>query len=131
MAVKGAVVVQQMVRSDLASAGVAFTLDPDTGFRDVVVITGSYGLGESVVGGKVDPDEVQVFKPMIESAEDPIIRRRIGRKQTSIIYTHGVSHQRTKQILTKESDQSKPCFTDEDAKLLAKWYAFVPQTVGF
>ena len=59
MAIKGAVVVQLMVRSDLASAGVAFTLDPDTGFRDVVVITGSYGLGESVVGGKVDPDEVQ------------------------------------------------------------------------
>ena len=121
MAVKGAVAVQLMVRSDLASAGVAFTLDPDTGFRDVVVITGSYGLGESVVGGKVDPDEVQVFKPMIGKAEDPIIRRRIGRKQTSIIYTHGVSHQRTKTIQTKEADQGKPSFTDEDAITLAKW----------
>lgn len=60
MQVKGAVSVQLMVRSDLASSGVAFTLDPDTGFRDAVVITGSYGLGESVVGGKVDPDEIQV-----------------------------------------------------------------------
>ena len=60
MQVKGAVSVQQMVRSDLASSGVAFTLDPDTGFRNAVVITGSYGLGESVVGGRVDPDEVQV-----------------------------------------------------------------------
>jgi pyruvate,water dikinase len=60
MDVKGAVSVQQMVRSDLASAGVAFTLDPDTGFRNAIVITGSYGLGESVVGGRVDPDEVQV-----------------------------------------------------------------------
>jgi pyruvate,water dikinase len=121
MAVKGAVAVQLMVRSDLASAGVAFTLDPDTGFRDVCVITGSYGLGESVVGGKVDPDEVQVFKPMIGTAEDPIISRRIGRKQTSIIYPHGVSHKRTKTIVTSESDQEKPCFTDEDAKQLAKW----------
>lgn len=93
MKVKGAVVVQLMVRSDLASSGVAFTLDPDTGFRDVVVVTGSYGLGESVVGGKVDPDEIQVFKPMIGKAEDPIIARRIGRKQTQIIYTRGVSHQ--------------------------------------
>jgi pyruvate,water dikinase len=65
MSVKGAVVVQLMVRSDLASSGVAFTLDPDTGFRDVVVITGSYGLGESVVGGKVDPDEIQVFTGLI------------------------------------------------------------------
>lgn len=121
MAVKGAVAVQLMVRSDLASAGVMFSLDPDTGFRDVVVITGSYGLGESVVGGKVDPDEVQVFKPAIGKAEDPIITRRIGRKQTSIIYRAGVSHERTKTIETKRSDQTKPCFTDEDAKLLAKW----------
>lgn len=60
MQVKGAVSVQQMVRSDLASSGVSFTLDPDTGFRNAIVITGSYGLGESVVGGRVDPDEVQV-----------------------------------------------------------------------
>lgn len=121
MKVKGAVVVQLMVRSDLASSGVAFTLDPDTGFRDVIVITGSYGLGESVVGGKVDPDETQVFKPAIGKAKDPIIRRRIGRKQTSIVYTHGVSHERTKTIITKEADQSRPCFTDADAKKLAKW----------
>ena len=121
MIVKGAVVVQLMVRSDIASSGVAFTLDPDTGFRDVVIITGSYGLGESVVGGKVDPDEVQVFKPMINTAEDPIITRRIGRKQTQIIYTHGVSHQRTKQIETKTADQGKRCFTDKEAMQLAKW----------
>ncbi|KAL3904682.1 MAG: hypothetical protein SGILL_009973 [Bacillariaceae sp.] len=121
MAVKGAVAIQLMVRSDLASAGVAFTLDPDTGFRDVCVITGSYGLGESVVGGKVDPDEVQVFKPMIGKVEDRIISRRIGRKQTSIIYTHGVSHKRTKTIMTNEADQQKPCFSDEDAKKLAEW----------
>lgn len=121
MKVKGAVVVQQMVRSDMASAGVAFTLDPDTGFRDVVVITGSYGLGESVVGGRVDPDEVQVFKPMIGKAEDPIITRRIGRKQTQIIYTRGVSHLRTRQIDTKAADRDKPCFTDQDSMTIATW----------
>jgi pyruvate,water dikinase len=121
MMVKGAVVVQLMVRSDLASAGVAFTLDPDTGFRDAVVITGSYGLGESVVGGKVDPDEIQIFKPLLDTAEDPIIRRRIGRKQTSIVYTRGVSHTRTKTIETKEADTLKPCLSDDDAKTLAKW----------
>jgi len=121
MAVKGAVVVQLMVRSDLSSSGVAFTLDPDTGFRDVVVITGSYGLGESVVGGKVDPDEVQVFKTLLDSAEDPIIRRRIGRKQTSIVYSTDGSAGRTKTLQTNETDQLKPCFTDQDAKQIAKW----------
>ncbi|KAG7358588.1 phosphoenolpyruvate synthase [Nitzschia inconspicua] len=119
--VKGAVAVQLMVRSDLASAGVAFTLDPDTGFRDVCVITGSYGLGESVVGGKVDPEEVQVFKPMIGKVEDPIISRRIGRKQTSIIYTDGDSKERTKTIMTAEEDQARRSFSDEDTKQLAQW----------
>jgi pyruvate,water dikinase len=121
MAVKGAVAVQMMVRSDLASAGVAFTLDPDTGFRDVVVITGSYGLGESVVGGTVDPDEVQVFKPVVGKANDPIIRRRIGSKQTTIVYTQGVSHQRTKSIRTSDANRAKPSFSDEDSITLAKW----------
>jgi pyruvate,water dikinase len=120
MAIKGAVVVQLMVRSDIASAGVAFTIDPDTGFRDVVVITGSYGLGESVVGGVVDPDEIQVFKPMIDE-QDPIISRRIGRKQTSCVYTKGVSHKGTKTVAVSKSDQQKPSFTDDEAKQLAKW----------
>jgi pyruvate,water dikinase len=121
MAVKGAVSVQLMVRSDLASSGVAFTLDPDTGFRDAIVITGSYGLGESVVGGKVDPDEIQVFKPMIGKVEDPIIKRSIGRKQTKIVYTKDGSDKRIKTLLTPEADAAKPCFTDEDAKTIAEW----------
>ncbi|KAL7538959.1 hypothetical protein ACHAXR_012496 [Thalassiosira sp. AJA248-18] len=121
MQVKGAVSVQLMVRSDLASSGVAFTLDPDTGFRDVVVITGSYGLGESVVGGKVDPDEMQVFKPMINKAEDPIIKRSIGRKQTQMIYTRDGSDKRTKTILTPEAEKTKFCFSDEEAKTIAEW----------
>ena len=110
-----------MVRSDLASSGVAFTLDPDTGFRDVIVLTGSWGLGESVVGGKVDPDEVQVFKPLIGKADDPIIKRSIGRKQTQIVYTKDGSSQRVKTIETKDSDKTKRCFSDEDAKILAEW----------
>jgi pyruvate,water dikinase len=120
MDVKGAVVVQKMVRSDIASSGVAFTLDPDTGFRDMIVLTGSYGLGESVVGGKVDPDEVQIFKPMIGKAEDPIIRRKIGRKQTKIVYSRGTQDP-TKQIDTPEKDQKLRCFTDDEAKILGKW----------
>jgi pyruvate, water dikinase len=121
MLIKGAVAVQLMVRSDLASSGVAFTLDPDTGFRDVVVLTGSYGLGESVVAGRVDPDEVQLFKPLIGKVEDPIIRRRIGRKQTQMIYTQGSSHETTKTIQTPWNQRLLRSFSDEDAKILGKW----------
>jgi pyruvate,water dikinase len=121
MQVKGAVSVQQMVRSDLASSGVAFTLDPDTGFRNAIVITGSYGLGESEVGGRVDPDEVQVFKPMIGKVEDPIIKRSVGRKQTLMVYTRDGSDKRTKTILTPDADAAKPCFSDEDACKIAEW----------
>jgi pyruvate,water dikinase len=121
MKIKGAVVVQQMVRSDLASSGVAFTLDPDTGFRDVVVLTGSWGLGESVVGGKVDPDEMQVFKPTLGIANDPIIRRRLGRKQTKIVYWQGHSHASTKTVPTNENDRNKFCLSDDEALQLAKW----------
>jgi pyruvate,water dikinase len=132
MQVKGAVAVQLMVRSDKASSGVAFTLDPDTGFRDVVVITGSYGLGESVVAGRVDPDEVQVFKPSLKRkdkaataivAEDPIIRRRVGAKQTKMVYTRrtGEAGQTTKTVPTPKEDRIRRSFSDEDSKILAQW----------
>ncbi|KAL7548672.1 hypothetical protein ACHAWF_011946 [Thalassiosira exigua] len=100
---------------------VSIQLCPDTGFHDVVVITGSYGLGESVVGGKVDPDEIQVFKPMIGKAEDPIIKRSIGCKQTQIVYSRDGSDKRVKTILTPDADASKHCFSDEEAKTLAEW----------
>ena len=70
---------------------------------------------------QVDPDEVQVFKPLIGRADDPIIKRSIGRKQTQIVYTKDGSSQRVKTIETKDSDKIKRCFSDEDAKLLAEW----------
>ena len=74
--------IQPMVRSDLASAGVAFTLDPETGFRNVVTVTGSYGLGEMIVQGTIDPDEWVVFKPTLATAENAIVgRRRDGRQR--------------------------------------------------
>lgn len=70
---------------------------------------------------QVDPDEVQVFKPLIGKADDPIIKRSIGRKQTQIVYTKDGSSQRVKTIETKDSDKIKRCFSDEDAKVLAEW----------
>ncbi len=73
--------VMKMVRSDLAAAGVAFTLDTESGFRDVVLIYASYGLAENVVQGSVDPDEFYVFKPMLEAGYRNVLRRSIGSKQ--------------------------------------------------
>jgi pyruvate, water dikinase len=78
--------IMKMVRSDLASSGVAFTIDTETGFRDVVFITGSYGLGEYVVGGTVDPDEFYVHKPTFEQGYRCVLRRRIGSKERRLVF---------------------------------------------
>lgn len=112
--------VQKMVRSDLASAGVIFTLDTETGFRDVVFITGSYGLGESVVQGAVDPDEFYVFKPTLKQGYKPLIDKRLGSKSSKIIYTKN-TRSPVKKIQTPKDDRKKFCLTDAEALQLAKW----------
>jgi pyruvate,water dikinase len=76
----------KMVRADLASAGVIFTLDTETGFRDVVFVTGAYGLGENVVQGTVDPDEFYVFKPLLAAGKRTVLRRRLGGKEVRMVY---------------------------------------------
>src|SRR6185436_57560 len=83
--------VQKMVRSDLGSAGVIFTLDTESGFRDVVLVTGAFGLGETVVQGQVNPDEFWVHKPTLEAGFAPIIRRSIGDKAVELVYGEGKS----------------------------------------
>jgi pyruvate,water dikinase len=119
-AIKGAVAVQRMVRSDKASAGVAFTIDPDTGFRNVVVITGAWGLGENVVAGRVDPDEVQVFKTTLDRVEDSILSRSVGQKQTRIVYAQrGAATTRT--LAVSQADRRRRCFSDDEAIQLARW----------
>ena len=112
--------VQKMVRSDLASAGVIFTLDTESGFPDVVFITGSYGLGESVVQGAVNPDEFYVFKPTLEQGFKPLIDKRLGEKATKIIYTQNRARP-VKKIKTPLEDRKKYCLTDAEALQLAKW----------
>ncbi|HVA34277.1 MAG TPA: PEP/pyruvate-binding domain-containing protein, partial [Candidatus Baltobacteraceae bacterium] len=81
--------IMKMVRSDLACSGVAFTLDTETGFRDVVFITGAYGLGENVVQGAVDPDEFYVHKPTFEQGYRAVLRRRIGTKALEMVFANG------------------------------------------
>ena len=93
-----------MVRSDRASAGVIFTLDPESGFRDVTVVTGSYGLGEYVVQGVVNPDEWMVFKPTLASGHQPIIYRSLGSKQTRLVYAGGSRATRNEGVLQDERE---------------------------
>ncbi|MFZ5477366.1 MAG: phosphoenolpyruvate synthase [Myxococcota bacterium] len=124
LAVRLSVGVQRMVRSDLGSAGVVFTLDPESGFRDVVLVTGAWGLGESVVAGRVDPDEIVVFKPTLETATRPILRRRLGAKQEKVVYARGGS--RTTRIArVGEADRQRFCFSDDDAIQLARWAVLI------
>jgi pyruvate,water dikinase len=114
------VAVQKMVRSDLSSAGVMFTIDTESGFKDAVLINGAYGLGESVVQGKVNPDQFYVFKPMLKEGKKPIIGRELGSKEFRIEYSlESGSPIRTVQV--SEDERKRYCVTDEEIIQLAKW----------
>ncbi|MCJ8163392.1 phosphoenolpyruvate synthase [Pontibacter sp. E15-1] len=119
--------VQTMVRSDEACSGVMFTLDPDSGFRNVVVISGSWGLGENVVQGAVNTDEFVVFKPMIDKASQPIISRKLGSKAKTMVYaakSEGELQSPTDAIVNLDTPPEKQDeFVLQDAEViqLAKW----------
>ncbi len=115
--------VQPMVRSDKASAGVIFTLDPDSGFRDVVVITGSYGLGEFVVQGVVTPDEWSVFKPTLAQGFSPIIGRYLGTKEIRLVYGDGTRTTRSEP--TPLDDRSRFSLADAEVLKLALWACLI------
>jgi pyruvate,water dikinase len=111
--------VQPMVRSDLASSGVIFTLDTESGFRDVVTVTGAYGLGEFVVQGVVTPDEWTVFKPTLATGHRAIIGRRLGTKEVRLVYAGGSKGTRSEP--TPAEDRARFCLPDDDVLQLARW----------
>ena len=111
--------VMKMVRSDKAASGVIFTLDTESGFRDVVFITGSYGLGENIVQGKVDTDEFYVYKSGYKAGRRFILRRSLGSKALRLIYAKGHGDASTRQTETKLSEREVFCITDKEALLLA------------
>jgi len=113
------VAVMKMVRADLAASGVIFTLDTESGFRDVVFITGSYGLGENIVQGKVDPDEFYVHKPTFAQGYRAVLSHRLGRKQLRLIYAAGHRDATTRNVRTHRSDRQRFCITDAEALKLA------------
>jgi pyruvate,water dikinase len=113
------VCVMQMVRSDRAASGVMFTLDTDTGFRDVVFITGAYGLGENVVQGTVDPDEFYVFKPTLKLGRRAVLRRKLGGKEVRLVYSKTAGREPTCNLPTPPEDRARYCIDDADALALA------------
>jgi pyruvate,water dikinase len=117
--------VMPMVRSDRGSSGVIFTLDPETGFRDVIVVTSSWGLGEAVVKGLVTPDEWTVFKPTLASGSRPIVGRRLGTKETRLVY--GDLTHTTRSEPTPDRDRSRFSLGDDDVLTLARWAAIIEE----
>ncbi len=120
--------IQKMVRSDKATSGVMFTLDTETGFRDVILITGSWGLGENVVQGTVNPDEFYVFKPTLASGHQPILKHQLGSKKVKMIYADGQSIAgTTRNIKTSRVEQEKFCINDQEIITLAKMATTIEQ----
>lgn len=121
--------VQKMVRSDRGCSGVMFTLDSDTGFRDVVLINGSWGLGEFIVKGVVTPDEFMVFKPTLEQGYNSIISKQLGSKEKKLIYATEGSNP-TKEILVSESERRKFVLTDDQILKLSRWGMIIERHYG-
>ncbi len=118
--------VQRMVRSDLSSSGVMFSIDTETGFRDAVVINSSYGLGENIVQGSVNPDEFYVFKPTLQEGFKPILQKNIGNKEFKLVYDLS-SEKKVKNIPVPETEQKLFSINDEEILCLAKWACIIEE----
>lgn len=121
--------IQKMVRSDKAGSGVIFTLDTDTGFRNVITITAGFGLGENIVQGVIIPDEYQVYKPFIGKKElTPIIEKSLGKKKLKLIY--GNEKKPTKNIKTTKKQQLSFVLNDEEILTLGSWAKIIEDHYG-
>jgi pyruvate,water dikinase len=122
--------VQRMVRSDLGASGVMFTLDTESGFADVVFITASYGLGETVVQGAVNPDEFYVHKPMLERQHFPIIRRQIGSKLIKMEFAPAGDAARVRTVDVAAEQRNRYCLNDDDVVELARYAVAIEKHYG-
>jgi len=121
--------VQKMVRSDLACSGVMFSIDTETGFRDTVLITGSWGLGENIVLGRVNPDEFVVFKPTLAMGKKAILNRTLGDKLIKKIYATG-KELTIKDVPVPPADRARFILTDLEIEQLARWAVMIEQHYG-
>jgi pyruvate, water dikinase len=116
--------VQRMVRSDLASSGVMFSIDTETGFKDAVLINAAYGLGENIVQGSVNPDEFLVFKPTLKSGFRPILQRRLGSKEFKLVYDVGGGRM-TRNVPVPDEARGRFALTDDEILQLARWACII------
>jgi pyruvate,water dikinase len=120
--------VQKMVRSDLACSGVMFSIDTDSGFKDVVYITAAYGLGENVVQGIVDPDQFYVFKPTLKEGFRPIVEKKLGTKAEKLVYKRDGTGTEQKEVRVEE--QRKFALSDDEILTLARWACIIEEHYG-
>jgi len=118
--------VQRMVRSDLAASGVMFSIDTETGFPDVVLINASYGLGENVVQGSVNPDEYYVFKPTLKTGFRPILRKIAGTKEFKLVYDIG-GGKMVKNVPVPPDDRARFAISDDEILTLARWACMIEE----
>ena len=119
--------IQQMVRSDRGSAGVLFTIDTESGFPDVILINSSWGLGENVVQGTVNPDEYLVYKPsLLIPGAKPIMRKRLGKKEKTMVFARGPG-KTTRNMDTTKAKMNRFSLDDDDVMQLARWGVLIEQ----
>jgi len=119
--------IQKMIRSDLASSGVMFSIDTESGFKNAVLITGAYGLGETIVQGSVNPDQFYVFKPTLKKGFKPIISKKLGDKQLKMIYDYIGEKHTTRNVEVSKAFRNKFCVSDSEILQLAKWAVIIEE----
>ena len=120
--------VQLMVRADTACSGVAFTLEPESGFRDIIHISGAWGLGENIVQGTVTPDEYFVFKPILKAGKDPIVNKKLGEKEMTMIY--GADQNSVTNTETPPEKRRRFVLSDAEIRKLAGWCLTIEEHYG-
>jgi pyruvate,water dikinase len=122
--------IQRMVRSDLGASGVMFTLDTDSGFREAVFITASWGLGETVVQGAVNPDEFYLYKPALRAGRSAVLRRNLGAKAVKMVYGEPGAAERVRTVEVPKADRERFCLTETDLVALAQQALIIEDHYG-
>jgi len=122
--------IQRMVRSDLGASGVMFTLDTDSGFREVVFITASYGLGETVVQGAVNPDEFYLYKPALRARRPAVLRRNLGAKAIKMVFGETGAGERVRTVPVANAERQRFCLADADLVTLAQQALIIEEHYG-